>query len=168
MFLIRTAFWLSLVILVLPTDEQQQARLFKTIEHTAGRVSTFCERNEKTCANGADWWGRFKEKAAFGGEVATKLFYRHVLGAEQPSPAETASVRRAAPAAPVPVGRAQVVPVHRQTLAPLTLQPPQPRPARQAAPVQEHRDRDRGLARDHDRATLKPSDRDIAWSFGRD
>ena len=45
MFLIRLAFWLGLVVLLLPTDERQQARLYGTAVATVERVTTFCDRN---------------------------------------------------------------------------------------------------------------------------
>ena len=73
MFLIRLAFWLGLVVVLLPTDERQQARLYGTTVATVERVVTFCERNAQTCAAGADFWATFVKKAEFGARIAVDL-----------------------------------------------------------------------------------------------
>ena len=73
MFFIRVAFWLSLVVLLLPTDERQQARLYGTAVATAERVTTFCDRNAQTCATGAELWATFLKKAEFGARIAIDL-----------------------------------------------------------------------------------------------
>jgi hypothetical protein len=56
MFLIRLAFWLGLVVLLLPTDERQQARFYTTAIATVERATTFCERNTQACAVAAQLW----------------------------------------------------------------------------------------------------------------
>lgn len=73
MFLIRVAFWLGLVVLLLPTDERQQARLYGTAVATVERVSTFCERNPQACAVGAEVWATFLRKAEFGARMAIEI-----------------------------------------------------------------------------------------------
>ena len=73
MSLIRTAFWLGLVVLILPTDQQQQARLMTTASAAVERVSTFCNRNVSTCATGAQVWATFVKKAEFGFHMAMDL-----------------------------------------------------------------------------------------------
>jgi hypothetical protein len=73
MFLIRVAFWIGLAVLLLPTDERQQARLYDTATTTVERVATFCDRNAQTCAAGAELWALFLKKAEFGGRMAVEL-----------------------------------------------------------------------------------------------
>jgi hypothetical protein len=73
MFLIRLAFWLGLVVLLLPTEERQQARLYNTAVATVERAVTFCDRNAGLCAAGADFWATFLKKAEFGARVAIDL-----------------------------------------------------------------------------------------------
>jgi hypothetical protein len=73
MFLIRTAFWVGLAVLLLPTDERQQARLYGTAVATVERVTTFCDRNAQACAAGAELWATFVKKAEFGARVAIDL-----------------------------------------------------------------------------------------------
>jgi hypothetical protein len=63
MFLIRLAFWLGLVVLLLPTDERQQAKLYGTAVSTVERVTTFCDRNAQLCSASVDFWGTFLRKA---------------------------------------------------------------------------------------------------------
>jgi len=70
MFLFRIVFWLGLAVLLLPTEENQQARLYETASATVERITTFCDRNPKTCAAGAEFWSTFLKKAEFGARVA--------------------------------------------------------------------------------------------------
>jgi Family of unknown function (DUF5330) len=73
MFLIRVAFWLGLVVLLLPTDERQQARLYTTALATVERATTFCDRNAQACAVAAQLWATFLKKAEFGARIAIDL-----------------------------------------------------------------------------------------------
>lgn len=73
MSLIKTAFWLGLVVLILPTDQQQQARLMTTASAAVERATTFCNRNVSTCAIGAQVWATFVKKAEFGFLMAMDL-----------------------------------------------------------------------------------------------
>jgi len=73
MFLIRVGFWVGLAVLLLPTDERQQARLYSTAVTTVERVTTFCDRNAQACAAGAELWAIFVKKAEFGARMAIDL-----------------------------------------------------------------------------------------------
>ena len=73
MVLIRPAFWLGLVVLLLPTDERQQAKLYGTAVSTVERVTTFCDRNAQLCSASVDFWGTFLRKAEFGARVVGDL-----------------------------------------------------------------------------------------------
>lgn len=73
MFFIRVAFWLGLVVLLLPTDERQQARVYGTAVSTVERIVTFCDRNAQACAAGAEVWATFVKKAEFGARMAIDL-----------------------------------------------------------------------------------------------
>jgi hypothetical protein len=73
MFLIRLAFWLGLVVLLLPTDERQQAKLYGTAVSTVERVVTFCDRNAQLCSASVDFWATFLRKAEFGARVVGNL-----------------------------------------------------------------------------------------------
>ena len=73
MFLIRVAFWLGLVVVLLPTDERQQARLYNTAVASVERVTTFCDRNAQACTAGAEFWATFVKKAEFGARIAVDL-----------------------------------------------------------------------------------------------
>jgi uncharacterized protein DUF5330 len=73
MLLIRLAFWFGLAVLLLPTDERQQAKLYGTAVATVERVTTFCDRNAQLCVAGADFWSTFVKKAEFGARMAVDL-----------------------------------------------------------------------------------------------
>jgi hypothetical protein len=69
MFLIRTAFWLMIIILLLPTDGQQQSKVYGTAEATVKDVVTFCDRNPDTCTTGRDAFEVLVHKAEFGARM---------------------------------------------------------------------------------------------------
>ena len=73
MFLVRVAFWLSLIILLMPTEERPQARLSGTAAAAVEHAATFCERNPSTCAAGAELWAMYLRKAEFALQLATRL-----------------------------------------------------------------------------------------------
>ena len=73
MFFIRLAFWLGVAVLLLPTDAQQQARLYTTATSAVERATTFCDRNAGTCAAAASAWATFLKKAEFGARLVGDL-----------------------------------------------------------------------------------------------
>jgi hypothetical protein len=73
MFLIRTAFWVGLVVLLLPTDETHQARLASQAQSALHWTWTFCDRNAQTCKTGQEAWATFLRKAEFGLTLATGM-----------------------------------------------------------------------------------------------
>jgi hypothetical protein len=69
MFLIRTVFWLVILVLLLPTNEQQQSEVYGTAQAAVKDLSGFCERNPSVCATGKDAFAVFMHKARFGAEM---------------------------------------------------------------------------------------------------
>ena len=65
-FLIRTAFWLTIIVLLLPTDETQRSEVYGTAEAAVKDVASFCDRNPETCAWGKNAFALFVQKAQFG------------------------------------------------------------------------------------------------------
>jgi hypothetical protein len=90
MFLIRTAFFLGLVIMLLPTDKATQIRLSRATGGALDQALTFCDRNAATCEKGAEAWAVFKSKAEFGGRLALDLLNTHALGGATPAEAPRA------------------------------------------------------------------------------
>ena len=66
MSLLRLAFWLALLVLLLPADAAQQARFTSFASTALERVATFCHRNGRTCDAAAAVWATFLRKAEFG------------------------------------------------------------------------------------------------------
>ena len=85
MTLLRTAFLLSLVVLLLPTDPRQQEKLYNTASDAATHAATFCDRNRSVCVRSAEYWGTFKQKLEFGGRLAIDLVSQRLLGASRPA-----------------------------------------------------------------------------------
>lgn len=126
MFLIRAAFWIGLLVLLLPTDETQQARLYTAASAAVERVTTFCDRNPKTCAVGSDVWASFLKKAEFGARMAFDLVTNRNSPSEatvKPEPASASGTQPTAGKAKVD-GNAEKKPAPRGTLTPADLNPP--------------------------------------------
>lgn len=97
MFLIRLAFWLSLLVLVLPTDPRQQEKLVAATSQTVHRIATFCDRNAAICERGGEYWALFKQKLEFGAQLAFDLASTHLLTGSADATQATGSI--SAPAA---------------------------------------------------------------------
>jgi hypothetical protein len=110
MFFIKLAFWLGIVVMLLPSDEQQQARLYGTAATAIERVTTFCDRNASLCAKGAEAWSTFLKKAEFGARLVGDL----VTSGGRPDPTALTAPRKTS--ANADAGR-------RGTLSPMDLQP---------------------------------------------
>lgn len=87
MFLFRTVFWLSLVVLVLPTDAQQQARLYSSVAHAAHQTATVCDRHAALCAKGAEFWVTFRTKLEFGARMVVDIATERLQAQQPESPA---------------------------------------------------------------------------------
>ena len=129
MFLIRMAFWAGLVVLLLPTDERQQARLYGTAVATVERVTTFCERNTQACAAGAELWATFVKKAEFGARMAIDLMSsggrkdKDVAPARAQPASAPANARAKVEAKPEPRAEPRLPGSVRGTLTPADLAP---------------------------------------------
>src|SRR6476619_4978276 len=112
MFLIRVGFWVGLAVLLLPTDERQQARLYSTAVTTVERVTTFCDRNAQACAAGAELWAIFVKKAEFGARMAIDLASSSGRKEEEEAPPRTqpASVKSRPELKPAPPARGTLTP----------------------------------------------------------
>jgi hypothetical protein len=76
-------------VLLLPTDEAQQARFISFATTALERLSTFCDRNARTCDTAAAAWGTFLRKAEFGVRLVGDLVGaggRHTRDMSQDSP----------------------------------------------------------------------------------
>jgi hypothetical protein len=95
MFLIRAAFWLTIVILLLPADPPSsetnpQVNAFQAIgaaRDTVADVSTFCDRNPDTCVTGNAVFDLLARKVRFGVRKVTEYF-ESTGETRQPSPHE--------------------------------------------------------------------------------
>ncbi|CAA2140620.1 DUF5330 domain-containing protein [Hyphomicrobium sp. ghe19] len=70
MGLLRIATFAAVAVALLPSDREQQQRLYDRAGSTAEWVVTFCDRNAATCAKGSEYWSLFVAKAEFGAKLA--------------------------------------------------------------------------------------------------
>lgn len=82
MFLLRAAFWLSVVILLIPADPESGAeaprvtalQALVAARATIADMSAFCDRNPDVCVTGGAAWQLFTEKAENGARMLYQLF----------------------------------------------------------------------------------------------
>jgi hypothetical protein len=80
MFLLRTAFWLSLVIVLLPADSGEQAPRVTAFEALSAAqaavsdLSQFCERNPDVCVTGGSAFEVFADKVRYGAKMISGYF----------------------------------------------------------------------------------------------
>lgn len=79
MSLLRTLLLLAIVVLLLPTDQREQERLYDKVAGVAHWTATFCDRNLATCDAASEAWATFLQKAEFGAKMAADMFSKHVL-----------------------------------------------------------------------------------------
>ncbi len=70
MGLLRIGMIAAIGIALLPSDKEQQQRIYERAGSTAQWVVTFCDRNAATCAKGSELWSQFLAKAEFGAKLA--------------------------------------------------------------------------------------------------
>jgi hypothetical protein len=80
MFLIRMAFWVGLIVLLLPSDKERQAQLYRTATEAVHRAATFCDRNATLCDQGAKHWAHFRTKLEFGAKLVFDMASERLLG----------------------------------------------------------------------------------------
>jgi hypothetical protein len=80
MFLIRSAFWLAVVVMLLPSDPREQARLYQKASHALHHAATFCDRNGALCRQAEGHWTVFKDKLAIGARMAGDLIGERLAG----------------------------------------------------------------------------------------
>ena len=117
MILIRGAFWLGVAVLLLPSDEGQQAKVLSTVSGVFERAVTFCDRNQTVCQKGSEFWVVFVRKAEFGMRMAMDLASERSRAKGDADPARTPAPTPTAGDLP----RAPVIPqgkVRTETIAP--------------------------------------------------
>lgn len=96
MFLIRAAFWLSVVIMFIPADPQSDApapRVTVIETMVAARavvadLSRFCERNADVCVTGSAAFQVFAEKAQNGARMLYQYLDKTFEGDASPAAGE--------------------------------------------------------------------------------
>jgi len=78
MFIIRTVFWLSLVVLFLPAGTGEEgsdannvgaSEAFSVAQTTMGDLAKFCQRNPAACDTGNQVVSSFGQKARYGAQI---------------------------------------------------------------------------------------------------
>jgi hypothetical protein len=73
MFLIRSAFWLVVLILLIPTDGEQQKKIYGMAQTAVADISGFCVRNPETCDSGQYAINVLVQKAQYGAHMVKSL-----------------------------------------------------------------------------------------------
>jgi Family of unknown function (DUF5330) len=73
MFLFRSAFWLLILVLLVPTGKDQQNQIYGTAQATVNDLMSFCDRNPQTCATSQDAFAVLVQKAQYGAQMVMAL-----------------------------------------------------------------------------------------------
>lgn len=65
MFLIRSVFWVSLIVLMLPVGGNSSSNLVGATKYAFQDMGKFCDRNVDICNIGTEAWKNLKYKAAY-------------------------------------------------------------------------------------------------------
>jgi hypothetical protein len=109
MFIIRTIFFVGLIILVLPADGQSKQQLALTFGAAVQDLSTLCQRNRELCRSVEAAWGMAKDQAIAGVQFAGAVLKQQL----QPQPAASMGPPEPAPRAQGTLTRQDMAPVWR-------------------------------------------------------
>ena len=73
MFLIRTFFWVTLVILLVPIGNSNSANVMGATKHAFRDMNQFCYRNVDICNISQEAWRTIKYKAEYGFNVVVAV-----------------------------------------------------------------------------------------------
>jgi len=73
MIIIRTIFWVSLVVLLLPVGSNGQSNVMGAAKHALNDMDNFCTRNIDVCNIGTETWKSLKYKAAYSFDVVANI-----------------------------------------------------------------------------------------------
>lgn len=73
MFLMRSAFWLIVLILLIPTDGAQQKKIYGMAQTAVADIGSFCDRNPETCASGQFVVNALVQKVQYGARMVQAL-----------------------------------------------------------------------------------------------
>ena len=100
MFLIRAAFWLTVVVFLLPGDPQTGSQspgvgalqALDAVQATASDVSGFCGRNPDVCTTASTAGEIFSEKMRYGIRLIQNAFGSNAYGAHSADTLTSADV----------------------------------------------------------------------------
>lgn len=73
MFLIRTFFWVTLIILLVPLGNDNSANVMGATKHAFKDMNQFCYRNVDICNISQEAWQTIKYKAEYGYNVVVAV-----------------------------------------------------------------------------------------------
>ena len=98
MGLLRIAMVAAVGIALLPSDREQQQKIYEKAGATAEWVVTFCDRNAATCAKGSELWSQFLAKAEFGAKLAYEAMRARQSGVQETADRQPSEQRPYSPA----------------------------------------------------------------------
>ena len=122
MFLIRASFWVLVLILLLPTDETQQNRIYGTAQTAVNDLVGFCDRNPQTCVRSQEAFEVLVQKAKYGAQMVMNLVDEQTTSAVRNPVSEDDGIAQPVPMpsdSPV-MSNGSVMPVPAAPLEPMT------------------------------------------------
>jgi len=79
MVLVRVAFWLALIIIILPTNAQDQQNVYGLMKATFDDIRTFCVRHSQECKQGRSMFRTIADKMVFGGNLFIDMLREQII-----------------------------------------------------------------------------------------
>jgi hypothetical protein len=94
LFLLRLAFWIMLICLLLPGSREENRRLMSSAERTVSDVRGFCQRNPEVCSDARTTMTTMLSRLKSGAELLQVWLAPEDQKAEdRPAPADAGSPR---------------------------------------------------------------------------
>ena len=105
-FLLRTAFWLTLVLVLIPLGSEQESAPNKAVDPVSAflaaqaavsDIGSFCDRNPQACETGGDALSVIGSRARDGARIVYEFLDTQVAGKPEPDVLVTGSTPTAQP-----------------------------------------------------------------------
>lgn len=83
MFFVRTAFWIVLIIILLPSNGQERFEIYSTAERTISDIGGFCQRNPDVCERTSAMVGDVVQKLRTSAEMIEDVLRDAGIGARR-------------------------------------------------------------------------------------
>jgi hypothetical protein len=102
MFFLKIAFWVILIIILLPNNSREKNEFYGAAQRSINEITTFCTRNTDVCEKSNSFVGTLRQKFVTTGELVGEVVNGHDQPAKTRGPREETASRGRHRDAPAP------------------------------------------------------------------